>query len=64
MFAASDHYGLKPDINITIAKGIASGLPIGRRRSRARIDGLEAGSPHASTFGGNRRSATLGVEDD
>ena len=48
---ASDHYGLKPDI-ITIAKGIASGLPIGATVARADLMDWEKGA-HASTFGGN-----------
>ena len=48
---ASDHYGLKPDI-ITIAKGIASGLPIGATVARADLMDWKKGA-HASTFGGN-----------
>ena len=48
---ASDHYGLKPDI-IAIAKGIASGLPIGATVARADLMDWKKGA-HASTFGGN-----------
>jgi 4-aminobutyrate aminotransferase len=40
MFAL-EHYGVKADI-VCIAKGIASGLPLGVRRAR-RLDGLETG---------------------
>lgn len=48
---ASDHYGLKPDI-ITIAKGIASGIPMGVCVARADLMDWKPGA-HASTFGGN-----------
>jgi 4-aminobutyrate aminotransferase len=50
MFAA-DHLGLKADI-VTIAKGIASGLPLGVACARAEIMSWPPGA-HASTFGGN-----------
>ena len=48
---ASEHYGVEPDI-ITIAKGIASGLPIGATVARADLMNWKPGA-HASTFGGN-----------
>ncbi|HEX8138413.1 MAG TPA: acetyl ornithine aminotransferase family protein [Pyrinomonadaceae bacterium] len=48
---ASEHYDLKPDI-VTIAKGIASGLPLGLCVARARLMDWKPGA-HASTFGGN-----------
>jgi 4-aminobutyrate aminotransferase len=48
---AMDHFGVTPDI-IALAKGIASGLPLGAMIARADIMDWEAGS-HASTFGGN-----------
>ena len=50
MFAI-EHYHVAPDI-IALAKGIASGLPLGATVARAEIMDWEAGS-HASTFGGN-----------
>jgi 4-aminobutyrate aminotransferase len=50
MFAC-EHYGIEPDI-ITIAKGIASGLPIGATVARADLMNWKPGA-HASTFGGN-----------
>lgn len=50
MFAC-DHYDLKPDI-ITLAKGIASGLPMGACVARADLMDWKPGA-HASTFGGN-----------
>ena len=49
---ALDHYGVKPDI-ITVAKGIASGLPLSGIISNAGImDKWERGT-HGTTFGGN-----------
>src|SRR5205085_3868918 len=48
---AIQHSGVEPDI-ITIAKGIASGMPLGLTVSRAEIMDWVPGS-HASTFGGN-----------
>jgi 4-aminobutyrate aminotransferase len=48
---AMEHFGVAPDI-IALAKGIASGLPLGATLAPARIMDWEAGS-HASTFGGN-----------
>jgi 4-aminobutyrate aminotransferase len=50
MFAA-DHVGLRADI-VTIAKGIASGLPLGVACARADVMSWPPGA-HASTFGGN-----------
>src|ERR687890_1590549 len=50
MFAC-DHYDLKPDI-ITLAKGIASGVPMGACVARADLMDWKPGA-HASTFGGN-----------
>jgi 4-aminobutyrate aminotransferase len=50
MFAC-EHYGLKPDI-ITLAKGLASGIPIGACVARADLMDWKPGA-HASTFGGN-----------
>jgi 4-aminobutyrate aminotransferase len=50
MFAI-EHFGVAPDI-LALAKGIASGLPLGATVASARIMDWEAGS-HASTFGGN-----------
>ena len=48
---ASDHYDFKPDI-VCIAKGIASGLPLGATVARADLMDWKPGA-HASTFGGN-----------
>lgn len=48
---AMEHFGVAPDIT-AIAKGIASGLPLGAMVAKSDIMVWEAGS-HASTFGGN-----------
>ncbi len=48
---AMEHYGVTPDI-VALAKGIASGMPLGAMIASAEIMDWEAGS-HASTFGGN-----------
>jgi 4-aminobutyrate aminotransferase len=48
---ASDHHDLKADI-VCIAKGIASGLPLGLCVARADLMDWKPGA-HASTFGGN-----------
>ena len=48
---AMEHFGVEPDI-IALAKGIASGLPLGAMVAGSAIMDWEAGS-HASTFGGN-----------
>ena len=48
---AVEHTGVEPDI-VCIAKGIASGMPLGITMSRADVMDWVPGS-HASTFGGN-----------
>ena len=48
---ASEHFGLEPDI-ITLAKGIASGMPLGALLARDEVMQWRSGG-HGSTFGGN-----------
>ncbi|WP_227498611.1 acetyl ornithine aminotransferase family protein [Synechococcus sp. PCC 7336] len=48
---AIEHWGVQPDI-VTLAKGIASGLPLGAILSRPELMTWPPGS-HANTFGGN-----------
>jgi 4-aminobutyrate aminotransferase len=48
---ASEHFGLEPDI-VTLAKGIASGMPLGALVARDEVMRWNDGS-HGSTFGGN-----------
>ena len=50
MFAC-EHFGLRADI-VAIAKGVASGLPLGVTAARADVMVWPPGA-HASTFGGN-----------
>jgi len=59
MFAI-EHVGVEPDV-VAIAKGIASGLPLGVAAARS---GLMAWPPgaHASTFGGNPVSCAAALE--
>ncbi len=48
---ASEHFHLEPDI-VTLAKGIASGMPLSATIARADVMNWPPGA-HASTFGGN-----------
>ncbi|MBI4392706.1 MAG: acetyl ornithine aminotransferase family protein [Euryarchaeota archaeon] len=64
---ASEHFGVEPDI-VSIAKGIASGMPLGACIARSDLDFDRAGA-HSNTFGGNPVScaaamATLDVIRD
>ena len=46
-----EHFGVEPDM-VTVAKGVASGLPLGVTVARADVMTWPPGA-HASTFGGN-----------
>jgi 4-aminobutyrate aminotransferase len=56
---AIEHSGVQPDI-VCMAKGIASGMPLGICMSRAEIMDWVPGS-HASTFGGNPVSIAAAI---
>ena len=56
---AIEHSGVEPDI-VCMAKGIASGMPLGVCMSRAEIMDWVPGS-HASTFGGNPISIAAAI---
>jgi acetylornithine/succinyldiaminopimelate/putrescine aminotransferase len=57
---AYQHYGIEPDI-MTLAKGIAGGLPLGAVVATEEVaSGFEQGD-HASTFGGNPVSCAAGI---
>jgi 4-aminobutyrate aminotransferase len=58
MFAC-EHFDLQPDM-VAIAKGIASGLPLGVTASRADLMSWPPGT-HASTFGGNPVSCAAAI---
>ncbi|MCX5890311.1 MAG: acetylornithine transaminase [Deltaproteobacteria bacterium] len=47
---AHEHYGLKPDV-MTLAKGLANGLPMGALLASEAVAGAFVPSAHASTFG-------------
>jgi 4-aminobutyrate aminotransferase len=59
MFAL-EHWGVEPDI-LCLAKGLASGMPLGAIVARQDIMDWEQGS-HASTFGGNPVSCAASLE--
>jgi 4-aminobutyrate aminotransferase len=64
---ASEHFSLEPDI-VTLAKGIASGMPLGALLARDEVMQWTSGA-HGSTFGGNPVSvaaalATLRLLED
>ncbi|MBI4577902.1 MAG: acetyl ornithine aminotransferase family protein [Planctomycetes bacterium] len=48
---ASEHFGVAPDV-VCLAKGIASGMPLGACIAREEVMAWPPGA-HASTFGGN-----------
>jgi 4-aminobutyrate aminotransferase len=56
---ASEHFGLTPDM-VAIAKGIASGLPLGICAAKADVMDWKPGA-HASTFGGNPLSCAAAL---
>ncbi|KIL41818.1 acetylornithine aminotransferase [Gordoniibacillus kamchatkensis] len=57
---AYEHFGIEPDI-VTLAKGLASGFPIGAMLGKNKLrDAFSTGS-HASTFGGAPLAAAAGV---
>ena len=56
---AYEHWGIEPDI-VCLAKGIASGLPLGAFIARAEQMSWPPGS-HGSTFGGNPVACAAGL---
>ncbi|MFY9486719.1 MAG: acetylornithine transaminase [Bacillota bacterium] len=52
LFAYQQYDGLKPDI-VTLAKGLASGVPIGAVMATEEVSAGFGPGKHASTFGGN-----------
>ncbi len=55
---ATEHWGVMPDV-VTLAKGIASGLPLGAILARPELMTWPPGS-HATTFGGNPVACAAG----
>ena len=56
---AMEHFGVEPDI-MALAKGIASGMPLGAMIASGDVMDWPAGS-HASTFGGNPVSCSAAL---
>jgi 4-aminobutyrate aminotransferase len=54
-----EHFGVEPDI-VVVAKGVASGLPLGVTTARADVMVWPPGS-HANTFGGNPLSCAAAL---
>jgi len=54
-----EHFGVEPDI-LTVAKGVASGMPLGVTTARSDVMDWPPGA-HASTFGGNPVSAAASL---
>jgi len=57
---AYEHYGVPPDI-MTMAKGLAGGVPIGALLAREGVAKSFTPGTHAATFGGNPLSTAAGV---
>lgn len=57
---AYEHYGVAPDI-MTMAKGLAGGVPIGAMLTTHEIAQSFTPGTHAATFGGNPLSTAAGV---
>ena len=60
IFLASEYLGIKPDV-VTLAKGIAGGVPMGACLSRGDAAGILVSGDHQSTFGGNPLACAAGL---
>ena len=60
-FLAGDNFGHKPDI-VTLAKGIAGGLPMGACLTGRKCSEVLTAGTHGSTFGGNPVCCAGGLE--
>lgn len=58
-FLASDWLGIKPEV-VTLAKGIAGGVPMGACLFRGKVAEVFAPGDHQSTFGGNPLACAAG----
>ncbi len=59
-FLACEQYGAQPDI-VTIAKGLAGGIPVGAVLGGEKTKDVFAVGDHGSTFGGNAVAAAAGL---
>ncbi len=58
---AYEHFGIEPDI-MTLAKGLANGIPIGAMLTKDKFASAFVPGAHASTFGGNPLATAAAVE--
>ncbi len=56
-----EHYGIIPDI-VTLAKGLANGLPAGALLGKSSLASALAPGSHGSTFGGNKLAMAAALE--
>ena len=56
-----EHYGIIPDI-VTLAKGLANGLPAGALLGKSSLASALGPGSHGSTFGGNKLSMATALE--
>jgi acetylornithine/N-succinyldiaminopimelate aminotransferase len=59
-FLACEAYGIRPDL-VTLAKGLAGGLPVGAVLAGEKAAGVLEVGDHGSTFGGNPLAAAAGL---
>ncbi|MDR2499677.1 MAG: aspartate aminotransferase family protein [Treponema sp.] len=59
-FLACENYGIRPDV-VTLAKGLAGGIPIGAVLAGEKAAEVFAAGDHGSTFGGNPLAAAAGL---
>lgn len=57
---AYEHFGIEPDI-MTLAKGLANGVPIGAMLTKDKFASAFVPGAHASTFGGNPLATAAAV---
>ena len=58
---AYQHYGVKPDV-VTVAKPLASGLPLGAILTSERVAGCMHPGLHGTTFGGGPLACAVAIE--
>lgn len=59
-FFAYEQFGIEPDI-VTLAKGLANGVPIGAVLAKQHVADVMVPGSHASTFGGNPLASAAGT---
>lgn len=57
---AYEHFGIEPDV-VTLAKGLANGVPIGAMLTKDKFASAFVPGTHASTFGGNPLATAAAV---